>query len=145
MSWEIVLQSITAALGGFGIWCIYDLIREFKAFKSETKNDVFSLKQERNSFQNTVKSAELTINSKVNDMHKLHSTFALDVKESLFKINDEISKMSFAIKSSTKKTENFESFLQKCLLVTKTLNEKVKNQETEIKKINEVLIFKTKR
>ena len=145
MSWELVLQSMSASLAAFGIWCIYDLVREFKIFKSETKNDVVSLKQERMSFQNTVRSAELTINSRVNDMHKIHTSFAFDVKDSLLKINNEINQMSLKINSSTRKVENFEEFLQKCLVITKNMNERVKKQEHEIKKINDVLIFKTKR
>lgn len=135
MSWLVAFQTFTAGLAAIGGYFIYDLIAEFKAFKSDTKTDVFNLKLERSNFQSTVRNAELSIGLRVNEIQKVHNDFTLEMKTTLLQFGND--------------TKNFTKFMQKSLDLCEHLNDRLKTQEQELKtlkiQLGEVMIFKSQK
>lgn len=132
MNWPILLQTMTAASIPLATWFLWDLIREMKTFKESTRSDISTLKSEKITFINVVRTAELTISSKVNDMQRIHGNFSVEVKKALIEINAEIVSLQKVIGSAAKKSENFEAFLDKALAVVKNINDRVRRNEHEL-------------
>lgn len=125
---------------------MFDLVREFKNFKSEAKNDIFTIKLERESFKTTIRNAELSIGLRVTEMQKLHSEFALQVKERLIEMRSEIERANTASTDLIKQAQTLDEFIKKSFELSKILNEKLKTHEKEIKdlkiKVGGATIFK---
>lgn len=133
MTWQLVIQSFMMTFAAIGGWFLYDLVREFKSFKSETKNDVFTLKQERHDFKTTVRNAELTISLKVNDLTRLHHDFSIQVRRDLQDITHEVAQIKKASTEAAAQTENYGEFLKSTLKLSRAFNERLKAQESELK------------
>lgn len=148
MTWQTMLQLFTGTFASLGAWFLYDLIREFKSFKSETKTDVFNLKQERNDFKTTVRNAELSIALRVTDLQRLHSDFATNIKEQLFELKNEIKEIREITNHAKHNSQQYADFLKKALELCRFLDQKLKTQEREIKsiqiKLDELIILKQK-
>lgn len=133
MSWEVVLQSVTAGFAMIGAWFIYDLIKEFKSFKESTRTDVGSLKAQRDKFEYIIRQAELTIGLRVNDLQRIQNEFSTQLKAASHDFKME--------------TQNLDKFMVKSLEVVNLLNERVKRVEADSKdikiKLGELIIFKT--
>lgn len=132
MSWQTVFQAFSASFGAIGAWFIYDLIREFKMFKTETKTDIQTLKTERADFKNTVRLAELSIHSRVVDLQKISNSHYLQVEKSLNTVNMELERFRNLMTTATGKAETFEAFLNKVLNVSKLLNDRIRKTEHEL-------------
>ena len=147
MSWESVLQVFMSGFAGIGAWFLYDLVREFKGFKNETKNDVFTLKHERNNFQTTIRNSEMTISSRVNEMQRISQEFSLTVRKDLQDIKFEISKIKESTDQASKNSKHYAEFLQRALELCKALDTRLKSQEQEVMslhlKIKDLIIIKS--
>lgn len=139
MTWVEIFQGVTGFFAALGAWFIYDLIREFKSFKKETTDNVYSLKQERHTFQNTVRNAELSIGMRVNDMQKIHNEFTTMAKQSMNELKSELTHLKNVVESTSEKAENFEEFLKKALQLSRALNERIKAQEKELQNLRVVI------
>ncbi|NJM09377.1 MAG: hypothetical protein HC883_00295 [Bdellovibrionaceae bacterium] len=135
MSWEIFLQTITGSLAAIGGWFLFDLVREFKSFKAETKSDVISLKNSRADFQNTVRNAELSIALRVNEMQKIHNDFSLKIKSTLNEIENDMAQLKIMVEVASDKVGQFDSFLTKSLRLSQALNEKLKKHDKELESL----------
>lgn len=146
MSWQTALQTFSAGLAALAIYFLYDLIREFKLFKKETGVDISNLKIERSQFQTTVRNAELTIGLRVEEMHKIHTTFSHQVQEKILGVREELIKTKFAADTIVRQSERLEEYLKKSFQLSKALNESLKRHEKEIQmikiKIGDTTIFK---
>lgn len=146
MTWQTVIQTAMTGFAAIGAWFLYDLVREFKMFKVEAKTDINTLKNERASFQNTVRNAELSISIRVTEIQRVHNEFTLDVKKSLIEINAKFSQLQGAVDVTSKKAENFEGFLDRSLTLCRTLDGRLKKQEHEMRSLKidlgKVVLFK---
>lgn len=149
MNWQLALQSFSVGLGGIGLWFIYDLIKDFKDFKKETGRDISALKKEREDFKNTVRSAELSISYKVQDMQKVHGEFVLHTKGMHLETVRDLAQIKNVLVDSSKKADEIRSYLDKSLLLNKNFHERMKLMESEFKtikiQIGDLLIIKDKK
>lgn len=135
MTWASAFQLFSSGLAAIGVWFIWELVKEFKAFKVETKTDISTLKIQRSGFEVTVRNAELNIGLRVNEMQKLHNNFSLEVKEALMQFRND--------------NKNFSKFMKTSLELVGRLNDKLVVQEKELKslkiQLGEVIIFKSQK
>lgn len=136
MTWQIVLQTITSGLAGLGTWFLWELIKEYKAFKNETAADLISLRAERRNFEVMMMAASLKL-----DDHR-QST-----EHSIKTINHELKVFSDTISHVSRQAERSEQFMKKTYELAEVLNKKISNHDKEIKTIKiqmgETTIFKT--
>jgi hypothetical protein len=71
MSWDAVVQIVSSGFGLFGLKLLYDLVREFRNFKDETKRDISSLRTERDAFRLAIKEADLNLKGHVLQMDEV--------------------------------------------------------------------------
>lgn len=140
MTWDIVLQSFTAALAGIGGWFLYDLVSEFKTFKKDTRMDIISLKQERTDFKNSVRAAEISMSARMNELQAIHNSFSLTVNDSLLKLKSETEKLSDTLKETDTKSDKLDHTLSKAFQLFRHFNKEIKSLKVEMEKIT---IFKT--
>lgn len=149
MNWQVVLQTFSAGMGAIGIWFIYDLIREFKLFKKETRLDIQSLKTERQDFKSTVRNAELNIHGRVTDLQKIHNNHFIQSEKSINAVNMELERFKNLMTTASGKADAFENFLNKLLVIAKTLNDRLKKVESEMStlkiEVGDLTIFKDKK
>jgi hypothetical protein len=148
MTWELALQSLTITLAGIGGFFLYDLVREFKTFKTKTSEDIFALRSERENFKLSIRNAELTISHKVGDLTNLHNQFSVDVKKAHIQFQNEAEKIKDILTDSVKETDRLSNFMKKSFDMHEALNSQMKLQREEINslkvKLGELTIFKTK-
>lgn len=94
MSWELVLQSFTMGLSGIACFFLYDLVREFKAFKVRAQDDIFELKTERIEMKHLIKEAEISFLKRCDDLENAHKNYVLNAEKSLVKANDLVTKLN---------------------------------------------------
>lgn len=130
--WKYAFETFITGLAGIAVYFIYDLISEFKTFKTDTRADVSTLKLQRSQFEITVRNAELSIGLRSNEMQKQLNEFSLDIKQAVMKFSSE--------------TQTFDKFMRKSLELAGQLNDKMKHQEKDLKdlkvQLSEVMIFK---
>lgn len=141
MTWQLALQGVLTVFSGIGLWFMYDFVREMKAHKDATRQDISALKLERETFKNTVRSAELSMGERVGELRKTQNEFSVLVKSGLGNMSLDVERIRDSIHQATKDSENFKKFLQKLLIVTKHHEKEINTLKVQIK---DVTIFKSK-
>lgn len=139
MTWEIALQTISAGMAGIAMFFLYDLVREFKTFKSETKRDILNLEKQREEFKTTVRNYELSSSIRTNELQKLHNDFNLKVSKEVANLGVDIMKIHALTTDMNKKTETFNDFFSKSLSIMKRFDLEIKSMKVQIK---DLIIFK---
>lgn len=136
MTWQIAFQVFTTGLATVAVWFLYDLVREYKVFKTQASGDLFSLRAERRNFEVSVMAAGI----KLDELRK-------STEYSITVINHEMGKLKESIKEVSDQSERSSSFMKKTYEVVGVLIKRVENSEAEIKgvkvKMGEVTIFKS--
>lgn len=144
MSWYSVFQT---GLAGIGAWFLYELVKEFKSFKSETKRDLANLEKQRAAFENSLRQTDLSMRMRVEDLRQLQHDHNLQAKHLLSQIKTDVTRIEIIAENLEKKTLDHEAFMKKYLQVSKVFNEKIKNHESEIKslqlKLGDLTIIKS--
>lgn len=131
MGWQLVSQVFSTGMAGIAVWFIWDLIREFKSFKTETKTDIISLKHQREEFKLLVGDAKLVISQRVTSLEGIHNKYNLEVNRAIIEVNAELSKLRDTMAITNDKSKHFDDFLNKVLIIIKKVNERVRKIELE--------------
>lgn len=137
--WTLATQIFTGGLSAIGVWFLYETLREYRSFKSETGKVLSDLKAERGRFELAIDATQL----KIKEMNS-----GLDT--AMKNTNFEIEKINFntqEIKGSALKAH---LFYQKSLELGAALNTRTKKHEEELQHMRQQIgkaltIFKTKK
>jgi hypothetical protein len=139
MNLQLFVQSVSVGMAGMAVWFIYELIKEFKAFKKEASRDIQSLNQEREHFENTAKSACLDISHRVADLSHLHNDFALEIQKVLKEVTFDVDRMRNSVEKIVRRIDSNEAMIKKAVDVTRTFNDRMKYAEEELGTLKVIL------
>lgn len=147
MNWQTAFQTFATGMAALASWFLYDLVKEFKSFKSETRTDVSGLKRERDDFKTTVRNSELSIAVRVTEMQKLHSEFNVKIVEQISSIKSDVRELRDVMREAKENSKNYAEFLQKALKICHVLDHRLKKQEADLKavkiQVGELMILKS--
>lgn len=137
MTWEQALQSLLVMGSGIGAWFLYDLVKEFKEFKRESGRDISSLKKEREVFQHLVRSSEVTIQARIQELTSAMTQSKTQVELGLGIVDNELTRVRYSIERAQEKANKFDEFMKNSYKLSFALNEKCKVIERELSIVKE--------
>ena len=131
MTWQDAIQVVSTVFAGIGMWFVFDLIREFKQFKTESKRDITNLQRERDLFTQLVRGSELSMKSRVLELNSALETNKTHVERGLGIIDNELARIRMSIDRANEKAQRFDDFMKTALKLSHAINEKQKQLEKE--------------